>query len=320
MKILTQRRKERKERKEREKGVSRLLDRCPTKAVGVVAGLICIVFIGWTPTAFAQSKNPRFRATVDLTWDSNVSRSQGDDRFDDMSAGFDVNASLPWRLTERTRVVFLGNLGAEAFDEFKGLSRTYASVQGEFQYRRSGEFGAPIWGFYVRQGADWYRSALRDGNRTSAGVSVRKPWTDRVFLFGTLYYNVREARSDIFDTREIGLRGNLDYSLLARQTLYLGMELRRGDIVSTARPRSQYAAIAQAWGWDDVFSDTPRHAYRIDALTALLSLGYNIALSQDSSLDFAYRLASSRSSEQPANYDAARYTGQQVSAAFLMRF
>ncbi len=301
-------------------GVSHLFNRCTSRAVGVAAWLICMVFIGWPPTAFAQWQDPRFRATLDLTWDDNVSRSQDDDRFDDMSAGFDVNASLPWQLTARTRVVFLGNLGTEVFDEFKGLNRTYASVQGEFQYRRSGEFGAPIWGLYVRQGADWYRSALRDGNRTSAGVSVRKPWSDRIFIFGSLYYNVREARSEIFDTHEFGLRGNLDYSLRARQTLYLGMELRRGDVVSTARPQPQYSAIAEVWGWDDVFTDTPRYAYRIDALTALLSLGYNIALGEDTSLDFAYRLAASRPSEQPANYDAVRYTDHQVTAAFLMRF
>jgi hypothetical protein len=303
VKILTQRRKGR-----------------ATRAVGVVAGLFCIVLIGWPPMAFAQSHHPRYRATVDLTWDSNVSRSQGEDRLDDMSADLDLSASLPWPLTQRMRVVFLGNLGAEAFDEFKGLNRTYASVQGEIQYRRSGEFGAPIWGFYLRQGADWYRSALRDGSRTSAGVSVRKPWTDRIFVFGSLYYNVRDARSDIFDTREAGLRGNFDYALRARQTLYLGMELRRGDIVSSARPRAQYSAIAEVWGSDNVFTDRLRYAYRIDALTALLSLGYNAAPGEDTSLDLSYRLASSQPSEKSSSYDAARYTGHQVTAAFLMRF
>jgi hypothetical protein len=304
----------------RTKGICRFFNCCATKVFGMAAWLICMTIVGWTPMTYAQLQDPRFRATVDLTWDNNVSRSQDEDQFDDMSASLDVNASLPWQLTDRTRIVFIGNLGTEAFDEFKGLSRTYAGVQGEFQFRRSGEFGAPIWGVYVRQGADWYRSALRDGNKTGVGASVRKPWTDRIYVFGSLYYNLRDARSDIFDTREIGLRGNLDYSLGSRQTLYLGMELRRGDVVSTARPQPQYSAIAEAWGWDDVFTDTPRYAYRIDALTGLLSLGYNIALDEDSSLDFAYRLASSRPNESPAYYDAVRYTTQQVTVAFLMRF
>jgi hypothetical protein len=297
-----------------------LLHRCAPRAVGVAAGLMGMLIIAWAPMAYGQWQSPKFRASAALTWDSNVSRSQGEDKFDDMSVGLDVGASLPWQLTQRTRVVLLGNLGAEAFDEFKGLSRTYASIQGEYQYRRSGEFGAPIWGFYLRQGADWYRSALRDGNRTTAGVSVRKPWTDRIFVFGSLYYNVRDARSDIFDTREVGLRGNFDYSLGARQTLYLGLELRRGDIVSSARPQAQYSAIAEIWGTDDVFTDRLRYAYRIDALTALLSLGYNVALGEDTSLDLSYRLASSQSSEKSSSYDAARYTDHQVTAAFLMRF
>jgi hypothetical protein len=114
MKILTQKRKGCEESEERAFG---LLNRRPTRGVGVVVGLFFSVLIGWPPMAFAQSHHPRYRATVDLTCDNNVSRSQNEDRLDDMSAGLDLSASLPWPLTQRTRVVFLGNLGAEAFDE-----------------------------------------------------------------------------------------------------------------------------------------------------------------------------------------------------------
>ncbi|MFN0041499.1 MAG: hypothetical protein ACKVP2_18460 [Burkholderiales bacterium] len=297
--------------------------RTVARTFSLISALTGALACSWVPSARAELDDLRFRGTVDRTWDDNVSRAEGVDKFEDWFTGINVNASLPWQIGERTRLVLNANAGGEIFDEFKGLDRTYANLQGEFQFRGSGEFGAPIWGVFLRQGADWYKSTLRDGYRGSFGLSVRKPWTDRIFVFGALASNLRDGRSKVFDTEEISLRGNLDYSLPARQTVYLGLELRKGDIVSTARPELKYFDIADALILDDVFTDTTRFSYRLKALTTLFTLGYNVGLGERASVDLAYRYVYSTPDEQPPSNvspDKIYYVDNQIMASLLLRF
>ena len=293
------------------------------RTFSLISALTCAWVCSWVPSAHAELDDLRFRGTVDRTWDDNVSRAEGADKFRDSFTGINLNASLPWQVGERTRVVLNANVGGEIFDDFKGLDRTYVNLQGEYQYRGSGEFGAPTWGVFFRQGVDWYKSTLRDGYRASFGLSVRKPWTDRIFVFGALASNLRDGRSKVFDTEEISLRGNLDYSLPARQTIYLGLELRQGDIVSTARSDLKYFDIADALIQDDVFTDTTRFSYRLKALTTLFTLGYNVGLGERASLDLAYRYVYSVPDKQPpsnVSADKIDYVDNQIMGSLLLRF
>ena len=196
-------------------------------------------------------------------------------------------------------------------------------MQGELQYRKSGQFSEPIWGVFVRQGEDWYDSSLRDGYRTSAGFSVRKPLTDKLFFFSALAYNQRDGRSKVFDTKEVSLKANLDYSLSRRQTLYFGLEGRDGDIVSTASPKLAYFDIAKAVVQDDVFTDTPRFSYKLKAYTGIATIGYNFALAERVALDLSYRAAYSRPHDQPPSVvttETIDYVDNQVTLSVLIRF
>ena len=285
------------------------------------AAMACAM--SWAPSAFADLDDIRFRLTADATYDDNISRARKDDKLDDSFGALNLGASLPWQLTGTSRLVLNANVGGEKFKRFAGLDRLYANLQGELQYRKSGQFSEPIWGVFVRQGEDWYDSMLRDGYRTSAGLSVRKPLTDRLFFFSAVAYNQRDGRSKVFDTKEVSLRANLDYSLSRRQTLYFGLEGRDGDIVSTARPNLAYFDIAKALIQDDVFTDTTRFSYRFKAYTGIATLGYNFAIGERVALDIAYRAAYSRPHEQPPSVvstDTIDYVDNQVTLSILMRF
>jgi hypothetical protein len=274
-------------------------------------------------SAFADLDDIRFRVTADATYDDNISRARKDDKLDDSFATLSLGASVPWQLSARSRLVVSANVAGEKFKRFSGLDRNFANIQGELQFRNSGQFSEPIWGIFARQGRDWYESELRDGYRTSAGVSVRKPLTDRIFFFSALAYNQRDGRSTVFDTKEVSLRANIDYSLSRRQTLYFGLEGRDGDLVSTARPNLAYFDIAQAVVQDDVFTDTTRFSYRFKAYTGIATLGYNLALGEHAALDLAYRAAYARPHDQPPSAVATEtidYVAQQVTLSLLVRF
>ena len=279
--------------------------------------------ISWAPAAFADLNELRFQLAADATYDDNISRAGKDAKLYDSFGTLNLGARLPWALSDSYRLVLNANVGGEKFRIYSGLNRVYANVQGELQYRKSGQFSEPIWGVFVRQGEDWYDSTLRDGYRTSAGLSVRKPVTDKLFFFSALAYNQRDGRSKVFDTKEVSLRANLDYSLSRRQTLYFGVEGRDGDIVSTARPNLAYFDIAKALILDDVFTDTTRYSYRFKAYTGIVTLGYNFALGEHAALDLAYRAAYSRPHEQPPSVvtaDTIDYLDNQVTLSILIRF
>ena len=279
----------------------------------------CAVCCLWAP--HAEAEGLRVRVGGDITYDDNVNRGTKRDRLNDGFASLNASATLPLRLTPFTRLLVTGAIGGDKFNRFTGLDRAFAEINGELQYRSSGQYSSPIYAIFVRQSVDWYDSNLRDGYRTSAGVSVRKPATDRIFLFGAAAYNQRDARSTVFDTKEVSVRGNVDYAISQRHTIYLGLEYKDGDTVSTSFPWPPLMAIAEAIVQDDVFAN--RLSYRFKARTGIVTLGYNLALGQRQALDLSYRGVYSRPKDQPPSNvttDTMYYVDNQVMLSYLLRF
>ena len=278
----------------------------------------------WAPTAGAAADELSIRASADATWDDNVPRAITSEKLSDAFATLSVGATLPLDINPHTRIVFTATLGAQAFDKYTGLNHGFGTLKGELQYRSSGRYTAPIWAIFFSQNADSYvNSDLRDGYRASAGVSVRKPVTDRISLFGALAYNQGDARSTVFDTKDVSLRGNVDYALAPRHTVYLGLEYRQGDSVSTGLPSLAFLDIAQAVVADDVFTSPQRFDYRFQARTGLLTLGYNFAIANRQSLDISYRGVYARPIDQPSSSVSTStiyYVDNQITVSYLIKF
>jgi hypothetical protein len=284
---------------------------------------VILVAISGASMTFAGMDDLRIRADVDYTWDDNVPRATTDQKLSDSFATLALGANLPLELTPHSRLVLNATLGGQAYVRYTGLNQVALDVRGEWQYRSSAQYTTPTWSVFVHERVDWFDSDLRDGYRTSFGVSVRKPITDRIGAFAAVAFNVGNAQSDVFDTRNVSVRGMLDYLLSRRNSLYLGLEYRDGHSVSTMLPSPAFRSIAQARVLDDVFTDPQRTDYRFDARTGILTLGYNFAITERQALDVSYRGVYSKPKEQPDSSlttSTVYYVDNQITVSYLIRF
>lgn len=291
-----------------------------TKAMPVA---LCVGLASASPMLLADDAEALdIRVEASVTYDSNIARSRGEGNvLSDVIYNINAGKNFIFPLTENLRATVLGTAGYEGFNRYSGLSRFFLGVDGELQYRPSGEFAAPTFGLFGRAAVDYYDSVLRDGYRYTVGGRVLQPVTDKIDLFAALAYNRRDGKSRVFDNKEYSARLNLDYSLSAKGTLYLGAEYRRGQTVSSARPELAFVDVAEAIVVDDVFNDG-RGAYRLKAKTWIATLGYSLGLQEDQSLDFSVRWVQSTALSRPTFPGAGivRYHDTQASVAYLIRF
>lgn len=261
--------------------------------------------------------------SVSYMADDNVTRGAGEGNvLSDQVLNMHLSESMGFLVASHVRFLLNGFAGLDAYQKYQGLSDNYLGAQGEFQYRVSGTFGSPTFGLYGRGWIENYESKLRDSSRYVAGVSARKPLTDKIEMFGAVQYEYRDGNSTVFDTQTVSVRAHLDYQPTRRNSLYLGVEYRDGDFVSTALPSLGYVNIADAIVRDDAFTDN-RYAYRINGTAWVGTFGYNFAFGERHSMDLSYRYASAR----PKNLgdvtvapSVVEYVVNQITLAYLVRF
>lgn len=278
---------------------------------------------GFSPGALSPSlSRAPVRVEAGVAWDDNVNRASGGaNKLSDRIYSLTVGKSKAFPLGDNTRFVAAGFVNGDKFAQLHGLDRFSGGGQGEFQYRSSGDFGAPTLGLFGRATLDEYAGQLRSGQRYALGVSYRQSLTDRIEAFGALARNTRHADNSVFDGRDTSARFNLDYALGPSGTLYVGGEHRRGDVVSSMPPPAGYAPPAKAEVVDDAFGSGQFTAYRLEAKTLLWTLGYNLPLGARDSLDFSARHVRSTPTDTPAGGGTnPSYLANQYSAAYLMRF
>ncbi len=286
---------------------------------------MALVWILAVPLRAQADESLGLGVEVSITHDDNVTRGYGDGNvLDDQFVGAVLSKSLRYPASPHTRLSLLGFAGFNSYIEYTGLSHYYAGAQGEFQHRPSAGFYAPTYALYLRTAREEYQSSeVRDGYRSSAGFSARKPVSDRMQIFGALAYNWRDGRSVVFDTSDIALRLSADFAITRYDTFYLGVEYRDGDIVATGQPSTAYVDIATAIVADEAFDDTTRYAYKIDGSTWLLNLGYNRSFGERHALDVSWRMVNATpASVDGASYSASRihYSVNQFTLAYLARF
>ena len=269
----------------------------------------------------AYSASPDIQADAGYMFDDNVTRAQeSGNKLTDQSLSVNLSQPSTFPISDHTRALLTGTLGAEKFLHHDGLSRLTGSIHGEFQYRSSAEFGTPVLALFAKISAEEYRSDQRDGFRYSTGISLRKTMTDRIRIFGAVAHNERNGNNAVFDNKDDSARINLDYQINAPGTLYLGGEYRKGDIVVSA-PR--WDLYGSAYTPDDVFWDRQLYNYRLNGNTVLYKLGYNLALGPRDSIDLSWNRARSTTSyvSLPSwNNVSVSYTTNQYSLVYLVRF
>jgi hypothetical protein len=262
---------------------------------------------------------------VDLgyIYDDNVTLGRTDDDILwDQSLALDASASRAFRMGDHARLVVTGLFNGAKFDNYNGLSNVSGGLEAEIQYRRSGAFDAITYAAFARGWLDNYVSHLRDGSHYSVGVSARGALTDRIELFVELAHNERQAQSSVWDLVDNSALLSLDYSLGEHGTLYLTGQYRRGDVVSDGHATLVNVSLAKVFVLDDAFPNQQWFAYRSAARTWITTVGYNLPLGHQASLDISWRRIESTPTAH-LNFDvqgSLRYVGNQYSIVLLKQF
>lgn len=262
------------------------------------------------------------RLDAAYTYDDNVSRSElSSDKERDSIYSLRLNKNFTFNTSEHTRIVLGGFLGGERFDRFRGLENISAGLQGEFQYRPSGAFSAPTYGVLVKSSIEEYQSRLRDSNRYAAGITFRKPWSEKLNIFSSVTYNVRQSNSEVFDTQDTSARVNFDYMITKKSSVYLAGEYRFGDTLSAGSPSIKNADMADVLESDDVFTDKQLTQYRFKGKTYMGTLGLNVPLGPRDAIDLSWRYIQSTPDDIPSYVDTdVKYKVNQFSLVYLVRF
>jgi uncharacterized protein YhjY with autotransporter beta-barrel domain len=261
------------------------------------------------------------RSDIDYTYDDNVARST--DKLADQSWALEFGKQFVRNLNDNLRVTVDPTAGVEKFETYVGLSHADVGVKAQVQFRPAGDFGSPTYSLFARVTGTEYESALRSGERYSTGASMFVPLTDRINVFGEVGYEERHAQTAVWDDTDTYGRLNLDYALTPKSTLYTGGEYRAGQFVSSGFPSLANLDTASVYVRDDpAFPGTGRTAYRFRGTAGLFNLGYNMSLSQTTSLDLSWRIVVSTPDHQPDFYDApmVRYIDHQWTLVYLVRF
>ncbi len=277
-----------------------------------------VIFLLSGPSVSPDAHALAFDLEAAYTDDDNVTRAQLDsDILDDTLLSVTVGASFLKWLGKTKRLIIRGFVHADSYDTYDGLSNVALGGQLTYQYRRSGAFTTPTFGVFAKAAVADFDSELRDSDFLSLGASWRKPFTDRITYTAQLTWNKRESDGTVFDTEEISLLQNVDYTLGRRWTLYLTYNYLDGDIVSTATPTLQIVNAADAIDADDAFGGAAanKFAYRLEAKTDVFTLGVNLKISDKHSLDLSGRWIDS-----DAKSGGISYERRLLSLAYLTRF
>ena len=242
----------------------------------------------------AIAKDVQYSNEYALTYDDNVNRAGtfGTPKLADSFISYRWNRSRRHQTHYRKRHINKVYFGTNIYDIYSGLSKVYAGVSRTYQKRRSGSFGTPTYSWFADSRVEYFPfSATRNGLLFKFGAARRKLFTDRISFYNALTGRYKISQGAVFDTLDASLLFNLDYILARRKTLYVALDIRRGDIVSSADPSTPAASyvitFAQAIENDTAFAN--QFAYRLDASTLIYSLGYNQAIGNGSSFDFSLR-------------------------------
>jgi len=247
-----------------------------------------------TPSIAAE--NFSVNADLGFAGDDNVNKAQdNDDILEDTFVNGSAGISYKQDLSFRSLLVYRGSLGFESYDEFDGLSNI--SLTGAIDYKIQFARGFSAAGYTLTafiQEHD-FESDMRDSTTLGLQGTMAKRFTDRIASTFGLGYKMRESESDVFDTENARFFANLDWVLTDHLVSYGTFQLVLGDVVSSSRPTLDIINKADAIEPDDAFGglETGYLAYRLDAITGVLTLGLNYGINPSNSFDGSVELTKS---------------------------
>ena len=248
-----------------------------------------------------KPKRPLFRYSYDLAAinDSNVRLAQNeiDIRNDAIfSATLNARGGIP--LDSFT----IWNYGASAtynsFSTFDGLNNIDFNFNTKYRFALASGFTSPIYSLGLKIGGVEYDTEMRDATVMSLSADLNKWITNTINMTAGWAFKTQESKSEAYDTSENRLFVNFDTNFSKTDLVYTTLTYITGDVVSSASPTLAIINAADAIEPDDAFGGitTNQFAYRLDAETFVITLGYNKILNQSLSIDVSARIVDTVSS------------------------
>lgn len=227
-------------------------------------------------------------ASAGLMLDDNITRAQySRDIYDDRAwfAGLSADYSIP--ISNRSRAQLTANIETWRYNE-STLDHNIFSLQADYVFQPAGGYTAPWYSISVTYGINANDSTYRDGSFNELGLTMGKRLTDATSLRTGINRYSNTADDDNFSTDTTRLYGNLDFKF-GQNTAYTTLAYSTGDIVATVGD--------QGYGYPQSLSDMNHTgddafpwlnnawAYKLDADTWSLRLGYVYAITGNQSID-----------------------------------
>jgi FimV-like protein len=261
----------------------------------------------------------RLSYDVSAIYDDNIRKSRyPSDIRDDYLVNLTLHGRMIFSVSEFSNMTLGARFGIEKFSTFDKLDSALIEANMKYSFAFSSSFSAPTYSLKLQLGTQDFESDMRDADFAGIGFEVGSQLTDRLFLIGGVKAKTRESRSQVFDTTENQVFINVDLNLSRRTLMYLTYSLLNGDLVSTATPRLVFINAAEVIEPDDAYGGVAfdQFAYRLDATTQVVTLGYNHALRRGLTFDLSLRYVSSEADNEPnIHYDRTIVRG-----GFIGRF
>lgn len=267
--------------------------------------LLCLL-VGSSAVVSADDIN--YSGELSFAGNDNINNAwRAKDIREDSSLLARFDASKGYRLSPVSGVLLAGALQTEAHRNFDRTNYVSAKAAVAYRARPGTGFSSPAYTAEFSLREILSSSQIRDRTVLDLKFELFTRLTELTSMIAGLAYSQSEAEGEVFDQGRARLYANMDLLLNASSTLFVTYVFLSGDVVSVGTPDSLSLVLAaDALEPDDAFGDgsiTGALAYRLDADTHIVTLGYNRVINHGSSIDVSLRWLSS-SAAQNIEYDS----------------
>ena len=264
-----------------------------------VAALGLLAFVAPACLAADHGVEP----SIDVTYSNDDNQSQAAnsrDRVEDQSVSGQLSliADLEFATSQLLTVRLFGE--KEAMDEVGELDRSTFGGAASWRLRYGRGFTAPIFEVSASIQDDNYDTDQRDSTVTRVQAFVTRRLTDRLTLTVGGEYRKRDSEGSVWDLEDGRGFLNADLMLNQRAAIYGTYSRINGDVASSAQRSFCNGSVATdifdlvdaatAIEKDEAYNSAfcgEWVAYRLDARSNVLTLGFNYALGHSMALDLS---------------------------------
>ena len=215
------------------------------------------------------------------------------------AAALTASGTAGWAiyLTDRDVLSVTGDVFGDLHERYSGLDHVSLGATAAFR-RKFGLGPAVPWAQVSVSGARLqYRADVRDGYAYRVAAGIGKRFGERWELRANYAYEGRTADheravtprlpADVFDQQAHALSLRADFQPGSTLVVWGGYALRLGNVASTTQRNAEIFAASSAVVADPAFGSNT-FAYKIDAVTHVLSTGLSLALGSRWSINLGY--------------------------------